>query len=277
MTRSRLRRHVSWIAPFAVPLALAPAALPAEPLPVTSLAPANGASFTVPAPTTFDPFQVELKSGPKLFPRTVEVSTSNLPGQDGSLADDFLVDSIYLFDSDAFPGTYTGKNTATASWVRTPGTYYWQVKATCSWLYPECGGSGGSPYQNREYLSDVRTITVLAPSAPPAPPAAGGDPGAGNPQTPSGIRWHQIRGYLRYMIRKETNGRVRKLGRSCSGIGSPRVACYATWRIGRHRYAGTARLVHSIDGAEQYWYYTFKGTKKKLGCRRCHAKRLRWR
>ena len=160
---------------------VAPAAAAPDPLPFTSLTPANGTSF--PKGQTGYPFPIELKGDSELVYIRGEVSTSTLTGVDGSLADDFLVDTFYLFESDAFPGTFSGNGGYTApslgGWKQTPGTYYWQFGMRCYWNATSCGGSGVC-CTDRTYLSPVRTITVTAPSTG-TPPGGGAPPGGNAP------------------------------------------------------------------------------------------------
>lgn len=45
---------------------------------------------------------------PHLSSVAIEISTQNIPGQDGTLANDFVTGNVFLTESDAYPGTYRG-------------------------------------------------------------------------------------------------------------------------------------------------------------------------
>jgi hypothetical protein len=106
-----------------------------------------------------------------------------------------------------------------------------------------------------------------------------------SPQTPSqvrtgglppGIGSRKLRAYIRTMVSRRTKGKTRRLGRSCSGKGSPIVTCFLTWRIGRRAYRGDVLFRHALEGGGLRWDYSFKGTRKKARCRACRSKSLRW-
>jgi hypothetical protein len=248
----------------------------ADPLPFASLTPADGASMTVPPLASNTYFSVKLQADTNLQTwLSGEVSTSPLPGVDGTLADDFRVDSFTLFESDAFPGTWTG--TSYGNWQRTPGTYYWQFQMQCYWNHTSCGGSGAC-CDYRMYMSPVRRIVITAPpAAPPAPPSPPANPPGPPPsQVAAVISGRDVRRYVSVIIRDNTSGRVRSLSRTCSGAFSRNASCYLTWRIGRYRFQGTARFRHFLDGGETFWSFRFSGSKKKIGCHACKTTRLRW-
>lgn len=254
-----------------VSLVVAPAAFAADPLPYSSLTPDDGASF--PAGQTGTPFGVELHSGTGLFNLQTEVSTSNLPGVDGSLADDYRVDTFYLFQSDAFPGTYRGNSGYTypagGGWEQSPGTYYWQTRADC--YQPSCGGDGSTL---RTYLGPVRRVVVTAPSTP-------GTPGSGG-QTPTVTKYDltmtfaDARSYIRPMIRGKTNGRITKLRSRCARSSYRSIRCRLSWRIKRVAFSGTARFFHFQKGNTVYWNYVFSGKRLKADCRRGCVRHLHW-
>lgn len=122
-------------------------------------------------------FAFEVRSVPKLM-MDLEVTTSSLAGQDGTLANDFRVSPVptYMTESDAFPGTYTGKLTL-YPWEAQTGTLYFQASAKCFSIYTQCGATG-TPGGDRFYIGPVHHLTVL-----PSPPAPAPQPPS---QTPSG-------------------------------------------------------------------------------------------
>jgi len=62
----------------------------------------------------------------------------------------------------------------------------------------------------------------------------------------------------------------------CERLFADDVRCSLGWRIARFVYSGRARFVQFIDNDELDWYYTFRGTRKKAGCKSCRGKRPRW-
>jgi hypothetical protein len=105
-------------------------ALGAESLPVHGSDPGDRA--VIPTRDESDsPLVMEVRRPLTRLNAYVEVSTSRATGQDGTLANDFVVDMVTLTESDASPGVYRGDARAVfyGGWSGTPGTYYWQVVA----------------------------------------------------------------------------------------------------------------------------------------------------
>src|SRR5215207_8196340 len=97
-----------------------------KPLAVTSVSPQNGAVLVLPPQVTF-----EFKTDQALEPTArTEIATQPTPGQDGTLANEFTVDTVYMTRGDAFPDTYTGSTNPAMRWQQTPGTYYFQFHFT---------------------------------------------------------------------------------------------------------------------------------------------------
>jgi len=86
---------------------------------------------------------------------TLEISTSSLPGQDGTLADDFVVLETSLDKSDAFPGHWTGQA------FLDPGHYFWQAY-------------GKGPRRSRPTSRSVRSASS---TCSPTPSWGGSTPG----------------------------------------------------------------------------------------------------
>lgn len=132
------------------------------------------------------------------------------------------------------------------------------------------------------------TTDARAPTVDRVEPADGatGVPVTTNPPPPPSpppldltMTRSDIRSYIRGMIRRRTNGRVRKLRSRCRRLSYRSVRCRLGWRIGRYRYAGTARLWHSTSSGRVRWHYRFKGQRRKIGCRRSRrcVRRAVWR
>jgi hypothetical protein len=145
-----------------------------RPLPVSSLAPAEGhvqqeSSYPYATDAEAVEFFVDTSLPQGSFRSLViEVSTQNIEGQDGTLAQDFQVDFRPVYPSDAFPTQYRARTYTFTPWVGTPGTYYWQAYYTLYDFSQNC-----SPCL---YETPVRTITI-SPRPQPSPPA---------PTTPTG-------------------------------------------------------------------------------------------
>lgn len=149
-----------------VPASAARAAAP-QPLAVSAMAPADGAGFeafawvnygtTLGIPTS-DAARTLTFSVDATPPRAdatlvLEVTTSTLPGQDGTLADDFIVGYASLERSDAFPSHYSTTMRVQNPWLWNPGTYYWQVHTPTTTAQPAA--------------SPARTRRPYAPSSSP--------------------------------------------------------------------------------------------------------------
>ena len=80
-------------------------------------------------------------------------------------------------------------------------------------------------------------------------------------------------GYVRSMIRTNTNGSIKRLKRNCSRRSESSYRCQISWRIGRRSYSGTATFRHSEANGEAYWAYTFKGKRRQPGR---NAQKVSW-
>jgi hypothetical protein len=99
-----------------------------EPLPFTKMSPPNGARYYHGTGWLTASFVSPLE----WLEANGEVSKRKTLGQDGTLADDYVVVSLGMFPSDANPRRYVGVSTdnyGPGSWSDTPGTYYWQASA----------------------------------------------------------------------------------------------------------------------------------------------------
>jgi hypothetical protein len=242
-----------------------PSSSVADPLPIASLSPANGSTQT---PGYRVPFEL-VSSSSTLIGVKVEVATQNVPGQDGSLADDFQKDTVFLTKSDAYPTTYRGTSTGYGGgWESTPGTYYWQVSA--SEFINE------APYV-RKYLGPVYTITIGYP--PPPPPVAEPTPSAIAPLTLS-----ELYAAVKGIIRRETGKPGRHLSSKCHKKSTYTATCSASWSTST-RFTASTYLYSGAFGfvaKATKLNFTFLGLRAQYGCVRRHhatkpcAHRVRW-
>ncbi len=212
--------------------------LAVEPLPVTSVSPADGA--TIPVPSGPVPFEL-VSSTPGLWNVSVEVATQNIPGQDGSLANDFQVDFFSLFRSDAFPTVYRGQSGYVAGgywWNSAPGTYYWQIHATTT-----------SPYA--EYLSPVFTLTIATPF----------------------LSLSEASFVVKTFILEQTRHRAHHLLDKCQRTSQANVTCKASWMSAAHVSSST--LVYAgyfaIEARADNNYVRFLGLRERYGCASHHG------
>jgi hypothetical protein len=243
---------------------LSASARSAEPLPVASVSPVDGATL----PIASKPIAFEwVNSNPEqhFFQVRVVLSTQSPPvGSDGLLTD-FTADVFALFNSEAEPTIFRGQSNyvANGSWWNTkPGTYYWQIMAT------------SLPPSFVSYLSPVYTLTIAAPP-PPAPPAAA-------PRTPP-ISLEEAYAAVKEIIWRQTRLHPHHLSSRCSLPTEDEANCAASW-ASTLRPAATALL---YAGRFRLWqegehrYFSFSGLREREGCarhygaKRC-ATRVRW-
>jgi hypothetical protein len=263
----------------------APAAAAAAPYPlnVTAITPAAGnlTALNVPAfGAGSQAFEVTTDL-PGLSALTVEVATQNVPGQDGTLADDYAVPLTYGYMSarDSNPAVYTGSVTSSA-WSR-PGTYYVQVHGT---RYSGC--PGGTSEYTCLYASSVYTYTVVAPPAAPvvtAPAARPAPTPAATPvpaadDTPSTfMSLLDAKSYVKPIIRRQTSHSPAHLKYGCQRVGSDEFGCGSSWYDARNIWAVTFDLVDT--GNEISWSGSgLRATRsclKRHSVKRC-AKKVEW-
>ena len=123
------------------------------PLPVKAISPADGASL----PQAIQ-YGFVVKTDQALeMPLGIEVATAPTLGQDGTLAQEYVVQSTYFAHGDAFPDTYTANTAPTAKpWA--PGTYYWQASSQTVMRY------------GAKWVTPVYRFVVTPPASTPAPP-----------------------------------------------------------------------------------------------------------
>lgn len=261
----RTRRIVGVLAGLAAAGSLAAVAASADAyyaMPVYGLSPASGS--VLPLHPANDRTIVELASEPPPFYDsvsgiTVEVSRSLVLGADGTLADDYDVDSEYVYASDGRPGIYRTVLQNFRPLYNSPGRYYFQFSGYTTSLqfvaspifYYDLTTSGASP----------------SPPSSPSPPAA--------PDTSMSVS--QARSYLVTLVRAHTHHSPRHLHRSCRRTSASSFACAARFTGGRRRYSGTFHFLHANRDGAVVWYGDFSGRSAR---RSCHSsgcrRRVRW-
>ena len=218
----------------------------------------------------------------------LEVATQNVPGQDGTVADDFRKDFLLMSESDADPDLYT----ATASsvgptwWTNTPGTYYWQTHAVVGSTSPT------GQVECHMYKTPAYTLTITAP-----PPSGGGGPSTGDggttgigggsppaptvPPSPPPLSFGNAKSDAAYMVYRRTHKHPR-LSSSCSRINRSTIHCQLAWAAGRYAYTAAGKVWNYVgpDG-NAYWWYDFSGKRSWRTCathRRCsnHSQHFHW-
>jgi hypothetical protein len=243
-----------------------------EALPITASSPADGASIQASAVT---PVSFSLRTPLHLLPIYVEVATQNVPGRDGTLANDYQKDFVQMTESDADPDLYTANTFALPGWwPSVPGTYYWQVQTFAN------GTANGVPYCH-EYKSPVYTVTVTAPpppavTTPPAPPAA--TPSPPSVPTPPRLTFNDARSYAASMIRQRTHLKVQGGTITCSAVNNWTRHCNLAWTSGGYSYHASGRFWNYIGSDGQaYSWHDFTGTRTSLTCApRSHGCTLRF-
>jgi len=199
----------------------------------------------------------------------VEVATQNIPGQDGTLADDYQVDYVPMTQSDAYPDTWNGSSTAYSfNWLNQPGTYYWQFS------YFVCVEGSGCD----DHLGPVRSITIAtATGGSVNPPSTGGDD---PPSTPKSNKTRakpvlrmttgQAKHYTLAAIRKRAGRPVGFVRRRCRRLSKVAFRCRARWNNHRSAFVGQFRLRHFLNDGHLFWTYRFSGRKAMRQCLRAH-------
>ena len=239
-----------------------PARADAQTLQIASATPANGAVI---APTTSIAFTVESPAAAAereayLF---VEVATQPTLGQDGTLGQEYTVETVGLQQGDAFPNRFTGSSSPYPfAWPGALGTYYWMA-------YCFCLSGGGRPL-----VSPIYTLTIGQPPPAPVQPPTATDP----------ISDAEAAGYVRAAIRRQFHRTAYALTGRCRAVTLKTARCSVAWRDMRRSrrttflYRGTLTF-RTLDDAT----YTsgFSGKRARSACvktrsyKRC-ARRVGW-
>jgi hypothetical protein len=234
---------------------------PAEPLPITSASPANGATLQPIGQPALHPLQLEVISPVTTAGRywMVKIATQNIPGQNGSLANDFKVEGVSLEQSDAYPTVYRGQ--AFETWLSTPGMYYWQIEATEI--------RGAPTYALVHYLSPVYTLIIAAPPSPP--PIENTPPRSVTPT----LTLAESYAAVKEIIRERTGHNARHLSDKCHRQSQNKALCKAQWATAVHfssgtfLYSGTFGLVAEPEEN----HFLFLGLRARWGCLRRFGER----
>ena len=252
-----------------------------EALPITASSPPDGTSTVA---SGVSPIKFSIRTPFHRASIALEVATQNLPGQDGTLANDFQKDFLLLSESDADPDLYTASSIP-GTWASTPGTYYWQVHTVGS-------GSPTGPVECHLYRSPVYTLTITAP-----PPSGGGSSGPGDggttgigggsppsptiPPSPPPLSLGNAKSDAAYMVYRRTHKHPR-LSSNCSRINRSTIHCRLSWLAGRYSYSAAGRVWNYVgsDG-NVYWWYDFSGKRTWRTCTARHrcshqSQRFHW-
>jgi hypothetical protein len=250
----------------------ASAAEPFEPLPVTSVSPANNATITLPSAGIPFQFASPLTHLENVY---VKVAGKNVVGKDGILAEDSQGDQFLLHESSGSPGTYRGESgfkPGGAWWSSRPGTYYWQIIQV-----------GLTPEELHQRRSSVYTL-VIAPATGAGSEQPGHTPGPGkSPATTRTLKLGEAYAAVKKIITSRTRRSPYHLSDKCRKKGQSKATCVASWFSARHlsssafSYGGTFNLVAQPQAIR----FSFAGLRERYGCRRhggpkpC-ASKLRW-
>lgn len=226
-------------------LAATPAVANGEAIPISSIKPTTDEVLPQ-GPPSLTPFEV-VTATKGMTPLFVEISTSPMLGQDGTLANDFVVDNISLGESDAFPGTYRGSSVF-SRFLATTGKYYWQGS---SYSRPFCAPPASCRYDLQ--ITPVFTFTVQAPPAPPAD----------TPPPSAAITLKETRMAIREGVRLDTGRPSRPVDISrCVIRTADQAACRTAWSTRKFLYAGFMNVRKLTDG----FSYEFLGTRASIRC-----------
>jgi hypothetical protein len=130
-----------------------------RPIAVKAASPADGASVS---PAIQYTFQLKTDQAFESFSTMhIEVATAPTLGQDGTLASEYVFQTLYASAGDAFPDTYTA-STVPSRQAWGLGTYYWQASVATT------NGYSGT------FISPVYRLVVAQPQPAPASTSGGG-------------------------------------------------------------------------------------------------------
>jgi hypothetical protein len=256
-----------------------PATAAADPLPVTTTSPANGATIMgLTGAGQSVPFEVTSPLA-DLTGVYVEVASQPAPlGQDGTLAADFELDYFPLQESDAYPGTYRGLSNDGRAWAQTPGTYYWQVQGF------EVDRSAGYPVWRR-VVSPIFALTVVLPACADSLDNDGDDQVDAEdwgceadaddsevltavPRLGREAAKHLIRLTLRERFARDYRAGNHKRIAGCDRRSRVRMRCRASWSAGDVSWRGRVTVWNSREGETVRWNYSYaiKRTNEACNC-----------
>lgn len=228
---------------LACPVA-ASAAGPVVPIEVAPIKPANGEVYQQRSGFTRVPFTARWTAPPSATSLFVEVTTTNVTGQDGTLADDeqYSAGRGSLGHGDADPSLWTGE--LISAFPSTPGTYFFQFHAPAA--NSDCGPIGGictlaSPVFSLRVRADQASVWSAADAT------------------------SEVRG----VIKDATRRTPVNLHRSCARLSKLRFRCRADWRDTKWLWRGTFLL--RLDTAASEVVYTFRGRRASHACVRTRS------
>lgn len=106
------------------------------------------------------------------------------------------------------------------------------------------------------------------------PPITGGGGGTGIQPVNTYLSRSWLPSYVKSLIREHTNGKIRKLRRSCSRFSSSSFNCRLSFRVKRQRYKGIAAIWVYAENGKAYWTYAFTGKRTRIG--RHRSRHVKW-
>lgn len=230
-----------------------------ETLPTSALAPANGTAFQA-APWT--PINFSLRTSlHQLSTISLEVTSQNVLGQDGTLANDYHKELVSMFESDADPDLYTGHSLAAPGWwTDTPGTYYWQAHTVAT-------ATINGVFGCHLFATPVTSLSVTSPPPPPVTTTTTTTP----PPTPPILMFDDAHNFAASMVKARTH-RSPRIFVACSRAGNWTLQCSLNWSAAGSSYRASGRFWDYLQNGQAYWWYDFKGTRSWRTCVRRHHK-----
>jgi hypothetical protein len=257
-----MTRIAAALAALAAALLLAPAARAAEPLPITDVSPADGASLP-PTPTGGIAWQIATATAPQDANVAITVATNPALGPDGTLPTDNRVDFFFLVPSNP-PGLWSNRSDpGPNAWSADVGTYYWQAVAT----WTDAAGVFHSAASPVERLGIGVTPAPLPGTGTGGGNGAGG--GAGSNRTTLAMSSLDATFYVRALIRRQTKRTPAGLHYGCKPLNSRSFRCRPTWRDSRNRYSSTiATFTHTRASGRIVAKATARGVRSSRQCLR---------
>jgi hypothetical protein len=258
-----MTRSVITLVAVAAALLLAAPAQAADPLPLTSATPADGA-VVAPKASGGVPWQITTTGLPPDASVLVTVSTSPATEADGmTLSDENRVDFFFLSASETTPGAYSGlSDPGPNPWSANAATYYWQVRAT--WT------DAASMFHAAVSKIERLVIGTAPPAAPPPPSGQPSAPGQSPSSTRTTLAMSALDAtfYVRAVIRRRTRRQPRNLLYRCARRSSRSFRCRPSWRDSRNMYSATVTFTHTRTGQRIVARGTFSGRRATRRCAR---------
>lgn len=239
----------------------------ADPLPVTFLSPANGASVAPFGLLRFEFTTSPLPAGSSLGNVFADISTGDAVGEYGELLPSARVDLFQLRETSAGSNTFSGSTERISPPVGSLNriTYYWQIRAGRI----DTGGPCPPCLSAREELSPVFTLTV-APTIGTLRPAPGEstEPSGTGPPAAAALTLAQSYADVKSVIARETGHPAHRLRESCRREDAASVSCQVRWTSTRplssrtRVYAGTMRLSVATGAL----HFSFVGLASREAC-----------